>query len=468
MYGYGYGLGGNLLGVGLSDKLPAVFVVMFGQSNTVGRALMSDIPVTYQGDITGVQIWNGTSFETLNASVDENNQFGDARGEFGAEMSFLKSLVNDYDTVYCMKYAVGATSLGVLADGGTASNWNPATVGSLYDTLILEVAQAYALLPATPDNTYVYYDQGEGDGTNLASSQKYYFNIDLLRDEFITDTGLTITKWIDILVRNNVAESVTRSPRVRMGKYLFAYENYPSVVMVKRDDLTYQADETHLTATGYVDVGIRAYNATKVDPSRYSICWTDDFSGVTIDSNNWLSIGVQISQNNSIIFNCPHNIGTVAFESGRSFLTRYSNQYGTSYIRSKITWTDPQSLQSRGGMLMHKDTNNYIAIMSDSGTNNNLFLIRRRVAGVNNDLSVNVNNGSEWKLSFNHITGAYVCSYWNGSSWVSARSELTSFTGDSKCMFTANDGNTLLGGDSYIFEEFDVTIADFTTRRPIV
>ena len=443
------------------------FVILSGQSNARGQG--TPFPSGYTGNIPNCKIFNGTTFETLNGSVTNNNQFGQPQGTYGTEMSLLKDLSTRYKTVYCMKYAVGGTGLASVAQGGDSSNWNTATVGGLYSSLVTYINSAKVLLPSNCQTLGLIWYQGEADGKTSTLADLYYSNLSSFVTSLRTATSLPSLKFYLTRVSNSVDYGVALSaPIVRMALEKYANNNYGMSYLINVDDLTFESDYTHLTAQSYIDLGLRYSSSLETAPSNLTIALSSDFAGTTISNKDWIVTGTNVSQNNKIILTNNHS-GTVAFETSRKLTSRYVLASGVGEIwgRVKITWTDPTTTnESSGGFFMHTDTNNYVGVMTDvTVAGGNAMKIRKRVAGVNTDTSIAATNGSEFKIKYNTITGAYQIWYWTAGAWSSLGTG-TGAVGRVKCIFTTNDSATFTGGDEYYFENFDVTIADFTTNRP--
>lgn len=450
------------LGIGES-----CFVILSGQSNARGQG--TPFPSGYTGNIPNCKIFNGTTFETLNGSVTNNNQLGQAQGTFGAEMSLLKDLSTRYKTVYCMKYAIGSSGLATVAQGGDPDNWNPATVGQYFDNLITYINTAKTLLPSTcTDLGFIWY-QGEADGRSQTEADAYYPNLGTFISTIRTETSLPSLKFYLTRILNITDNGLAlQSCTVRLALTKYAYDNYGTSYLVDVDDLGIAGDFTHLTATGYIDLGLMYSGLFATPPSQTSILLTSDFSGTTIENKNWAVTGTGISQNNKIIFTNDHS-GTVALESGRKLTSRHVMPSGVGEIwgRVKMSWTDPTiTNESSGGFLFLIDTNNYVGIVTNATVaGGNSTRIRKRVSGVNTDTAIAATNGSEFKIRYNTSTGSYQIWYWTAGAWYSVGTG-TGAIGRGRFVFTTNDSATFTGGDEYYFENFDVTIADFTTNRP--
>lgn len=454
----------------LGGKQTSIFVIMAGQSNMRGQG--TPFPSNLQGNIAGVKIWNGSAFVTLNGSVSNNNQFGQPLGTFGPEMSFLKDLATKYDNVYCMKYAIGASYLASQAQGGTVNNWSPDETGLNFDNFVTETNMAIDLLPSGTTTGGFFWYQGEADSTTVPISQLYQANLAAFITAYRSETSQPNLKFFITRILNITSGGAAlSSPRVRTAQTTYAHLNYGSAYLISVDDLGIEADFTHLTAQGYVDCGLRYSEALTTPPDDITILWSDDFTGTVFDTDNWTASGTSsatISQNNSIIITSAH-AGTIAFVSGRKYQHRYIISTGSAYSRVKMSWTDPvMTNESTTMFALWQDDNNYIAWMTDvTIAGGNATKIRKRVGGVNTDTTCTAVNGDECKFVFNTSTGAYSLHKWTGSAWSSIGSG-TAFTGQVQPIFTANDAATFTGGDTSIFEEFDMTIDDFTTRRPTI
>ena len=97
-------------------------IILAGQSNAVGRyQVSSGLPATKEGYLYNVKVWNGTTFEALNASDENNNQYDDSNNAYGSEMflnSYASTLGRD---IYLLKISAGGTKMTTSSGGAT---WN--------------------------------------------------------------------------------------------------------------------------------------------------------------------------------------------------------------------------------------------------------------------------------------------------------------------------------------------------------
>jgi len=441
MYGYGYGLGGTLLGGGYAQGNP-IFIIMAGQSNAQGKVAMSELPVQYQGTFPQVQVWNGTAFESLNASDSNNNQFGDPTNCFGAEMSMAIDLANEQNcTVYLLKYAIGGTQ---LFDDATVT-WNTVPVGEYFDILVGHVNNALPLLPADYTLGGFVWNQGEGDSnTTVTQGNSYLASWLLFMADMRSETGLTDLKffWTRIL-SHPLGGSWQWSYAVRRDQTKYCYESgvANSVYMVVEDDLEtdYPTSIVHFSGTGYVDMGRRYKNAIVLGSTTLTPVKTSDLFTADIDLiNQWrLQNTPTYAVSGGVLRVTNAHSGTSALGT-KAFLTNDSTEINSSHIivvQATIDWTDPQSLQSKPMVCLYKSNGYYLGWRADSGANSSKFAAESNRAGVKSTTSVNISKPQTVKVVYNCSTYAYSMSYWDGNAWVVAKSGTNDM----------NTGGTLLG-----------------------
>lgn len=136
--------------------------VLWGQSNARGRSPLAELPEHLRGPMTGVYLWNGTSFAPLEAKVNSN--YPQAGLDWGLEMQFGYLLRQDNPSkpVYLVKHSVGGTPLLP-----TSSNtWNPLVSSSLYVQAKTSLSKALTALEAqgkTPTVKGFVWVQGGAD-----------------------------------------------------------------------------------------------------------------------------------------------------------------------------------------------------------------------------------------------------------------------------------------------------------------
>lgn len=226
-----------------------------GQSNAYGVAAMADLPVTYQGAMSNVLVYYGSGWKTLNSTLN-NNQWPSPANQFGLEMSMMKTLATK--PIRLINYAVGGSYLYAVAQ----SDWNAANTGELLDLSQALVTQG--ALDAQLNNIilnikkYVWY-QGEADSALELHANAYKANEDALwTDEkayFATIKNIIISDMVMVDVQPK--DIGTYQGIIRTAKATRDIENTDVVAF---DATSYEHSGVHLTAAGYVDIGIAIAN----------------------------------------------------------------------------------------------------------------------------------------------------------------------------------------------------------------
>lgn len=173
-----------------------------GQSNSLGDASsptatdLDDLPAQYQGEFSYIKVWNGTAFENLNTTTN-NNQFVNKNGGFGPNVMAAHRLYELTEkTVYIVPYAVGGTS--IAQDVLAAGDWYPDSEGELYDLWQTEISQAKSWLSTNGidyDQCVTWY-QGESDVG--IDSPFYNANLTYFIKSMRTFLGGSNVPWIEI------------------------------------------------------------------------------------------------------------------------------------------------------------------------------------------------------------------------------------------------------------------------------
>lgn len=159
-------------------------VVLFGQSNAVGRVALSSLEYKYTNSLNWLKIWDNVTnaFININSSTN-NNQVGDPSSQYGIEY-YLSSKLNLYykKTIYVFKYATGGTALtpletpswcvptpGVQPSGGTM--WQ-----AVYNTEIPDLQDWELNNGFTITSVKFIWLQGEKDSQVLGESTTYETN----------------------------------------------------------------------------------------------------------------------------------------------------------------------------------------------------------------------------------------------------------------------------------------------------
>lgn len=158
-------------------------LIHIGQSFVPGREPMANLSISYAGPIPCVQIYNGTTFVTLDSTLN-NNQYLGVNGppvwapsnEYGYTMYLGKDLFTYYEQCFWyLQYGIGATHLGAAA----APTWRSTVSGSFYSTLLNHITTAFSVFSVKGINVEfdVCWDQGYADATVLAEANAYETNL---------------------------------------------------------------------------------------------------------------------------------------------------------------------------------------------------------------------------------------------------------------------------------------------------
>lgn len=159
-------------------------IVLWGQSNAVGRVALSELNYRYIYSLNWCKIWDNStnSMVNINAAIN-NNQLNDPSNQYGIEFE-LASKLNQYykKTQYIFKYAVGGTALtpletpswcvptpGVQPSGGTL--WQ-----AIYNTEMPDLQDWELNNGFTITSVKVVWVQGERDSQVLGESTTYETN----------------------------------------------------------------------------------------------------------------------------------------------------------------------------------------------------------------------------------------------------------------------------------------------------
>lgn len=224
-------------------------VILAGQSNARGNALLSSLASPYEESYPGVRLYDSTPI------YHRSREWGDlapvtssAGYGFGCELSMGRVLDADagWPNVAIYKCAEGSTSL--------VSDWAPATVGQNWDELTDVYARAVACLPNAGDSLNVrafVWIQGESDCTVEATSLAYEANLTAFIAAVRTHFGAGLPFWIVRLTTPNA-----------FGPYednVIAAQNAVAAadpdVHIVAPPSPLQGDGVHFTAAGLVAIG---------------------------------------------------------------------------------------------------------------------------------------------------------------------------------------------------------------------
>lgn len=226
-------------------------VVLAGQSNALGNALVADISAPYNQADPSVRMWNSSNPQYRSRSWEDLAPVysADACG-YGCEVSMMRDLAADagWSNPAVYKCARGSTSLAV--------DWAP-TTGPRWREMVDVYARAVAALPNTGDTLNVrafVWIQGESDCILEAHSLAYQANL----TAFIA----AVRSWLG---KPNLPFWLVRLPATLgapFGTYVgntIAGQNAVAAadphVHIIDTPLPIQGDNIHWTGPGYVAGG---------------------------------------------------------------------------------------------------------------------------------------------------------------------------------------------------------------------
>lgn len=176
-------------------------VILAGQSNAKGNALLADLSAPYNAAYPGVMFYNSTSIDHRSRVWGPLGPVTNVSGYgFGCEVSLGRDLDADagWPNVAIYKCAQGSTSL--------AANWNPAGPGRNWSEITDVYDRAVNALPNVGDSLNVrafVWIQGESDTTLLADSLAYQANLTAFVAAVRTKWGAGLPFWIVRLTTPN-------------------------------------------------------------------------------------------------------------------------------------------------------------------------------------------------------------------------------------------------------------------------
>lgn len=244
---------------------PVPVLLEAGQSNAESQgAFLSTLPVNLQTPDSGIKIWDGDSWETLQNGVNSNVLSAvDEHWGAGAEFSRLWRLDHPGHTLYIVKFGVGASTLSI-----SGVNWNPTLdwgegiTDNYFSVMEDHIAAATAALVAA-DKTPVFqgllWMQGESDADRseeeaLAYQTNLALFIAAARARWAGTPSLRI-----IIGRISDAASWEHRAIVRQKQADYVATD-PRSVLIDTDSYPFH-DTIHYNATGMVSMGADMYAA---------------------------------------------------------------------------------------------------------------------------------------------------------------------------------------------------------------
>jgi len=244
-------------------------VVLFGQSNAVGRVPLAQLEGKYANALTWLKIWDNVtnSFVNINASIN-NNQLNDPSSQYGIEF-YLGNKLNQYSrkTQYIFKYAVGGTALTPLE----TPSWCVPTVGvqpsggtmwqAVYNTEIPDMQDWELNNGFTITKLRFVWIQGEADSQVLLESTTYEINwINFLASindgRFKSLFYITPQVYDCLLSVNQTAAAYVYKTNVNTGKTNVQATNTSVYRTINTDIATVQADGAHYDKSGISTIAL--------------------------------------------------------------------------------------------------------------------------------------------------------------------------------------------------------------------
>lgn len=470
----------------LSSAQPAETVklhILLGQSNMAGFADISLLPAEFQGEKTNIQIWNGTAFESLNSTLN-NNMYFIANGSFGPEFSYLQHIAeSENDTIYCLKLAAGASGLAmgsgnVAGTNPDALDWNPASVDGLYDMLIDELDAAKAYLTAnnkTPSVKAFFLGLGENDSSVSAWASAYAENLEsfffsnlipYIQSSF--DTTLDEAAVPILMTRLNSTISLITFPyrdTLRTEQLTF-YNAHSNCVLIDTDTLDISG--YHYTAFGFVWMGTAAASLYIQNYGTFQQWFNVDPAGWTkTDPANSITI---TAGNPSLVFNAAHT-GTVALFTDKFEWDTLLSDSGIISIQTFMNYNPTSTSNANHSFVLYKDSSNFVRISARNLTNGTMYNINVTIGGVT-QYALNTTNvrPSNVKITYDHDT-SQIKMYTmpaTTNTWTQMGTTQTFDLGTSlKLLFTSNDAAANTGADNGVYRQTIYANFDYSTQYPI-
>jgi hypothetical protein len=239
---------GLFFALGLATACHAAEVKVFllgGQSNMLGRAPVSGLPVELQGSQSDILFFGGSD-GTVGTTLETLRPDGKNPNEFGPEVTFGRSLADASPTKQyaLIKYAAGGTAL--------YNDWAPGT-GAQYTAFRNTVTAGLAALQAAGHTTEIIgmaWHQGESDAIE-GQQAAYQANLTAFIADIRSRYGADLPFLIGEIRRSNGPAFVT----VADAQIAVAAAD-PNAVFVPASDLSF-LDTYHFDAPSQIVLGQR-------------------------------------------------------------------------------------------------------------------------------------------------------------------------------------------------------------------
>lgn len=228
-------LAGPATGQPADEERPTVDVYLLaGQSNMQGVGKVAELPAPWQAPLEGVQFWNGSTFETLDAGT---THISSRTTDFGPELGFARAqqiLRPDHD-IYLVKFYRSGQPLHHGWDGNRWAGGEPASgrrnfypgetgddanIGTHYRDLLVMARAAFAHLREQglePVLRGVVWMQGEADAKNETSADEYAASLARLKRRIEEDLASEPAAFVfgQVLAHEPALDRFTDRPLLR-------------------------------------------------------------------------------------------------------------------------------------------------------------------------------------------------------------------------------------------------------------
>ena len=254
-------------------------VLLWGQSNAVGEALISAI-TPEQAALPTTQTYIMATASNTNSSgvpaqlaIGVNNNVTGKLTVFGPEMASAWAHETEGERrLYICKSVRGSTWLAPASVGAPVTEddtWNPTateTAGSWHRCL----SRHWWDMEAAARNAgvglhlrAVWWMQGEQDATLEAASAEYRTSLQALYEQTVTYSGQADLKMIVARIRDeDPAGDPDAQAEVRAAQEDFVLDNSAVATMIDTDGFALSGDNVHYNAAGQIALGEAFYEAT--------------------------------------------------------------------------------------------------------------------------------------------------------------------------------------------------------------
>lgn len=253
-------------GMGDSDQIsdaPALklvsIVMIHGQSNASGRVPMAQLDSQYVGEKQWLKIWNGTGFENIDSTIN-NNQYSDTQSgnEFGIEFKLGDILNRQFrKTIYIFKQVQGGSYLA-----NNAPSWSRNPIGGEFTQISndLTALKEWELAGGYTINKMRFiWIQGEADSLTLAYANAYQTSwtnwltgqANSVFDTKIQQVFFTFPYLYDLrLSANQTLSTLLYKSTVNSAKDAVRLLNTTYYRTINTDTSTTDVDEVHYDRSG--------------------------------------------------------------------------------------------------------------------------------------------------------------------------------------------------------------------------